>query len=202
VFALAPLSKRAQIETGISIMVNVLQPELRKFSIAEYYKLAQTGIIAPSERVELLNGQIIRMAPIGEKHRTIVDELNYIFVDKRKNRYRVSIDQPIRIENFNEPQPDLTLYKTGVKNRHPTAEDIYLLIEVADTTLDYDSGDKLRAYEKAGITEYWIIDVAKRAVNIYKFPPQEPNYALESHAQGVIAPQAFPDVTVDLEDIF
>lgn len=71
-------------------MVTVLQPELRKFSIAEYYKLAETGVLAPSERVELLNGQIIRMAPIGEKHRTIVDKQNYIFVDKPKKRYQVS----------------------------------------------------------------------------------------------------------------
>jgi Uma2 family endonuclease len=72
-------------------MVTALQPELRKFSIAEYYKLAETGVLAPSERVELLNGQIIRMAPTGEKHRTIVDKLNYIFVDKPKKRYQVSI---------------------------------------------------------------------------------------------------------------
>ena len=139
-------------------MVTALQPELRKFSIAEYYKLAETGVLAPSERVELLNGQIIRMAPIGEKHRTIVDKLNYIFVDKPKKRYQVSIDQPIRIENFNEPQPDVVLYKKGVENKHPTPEDIYLVIEVADATLNYDSDDKLRAYERGGIKEYWIID--------------------------------------------
>jgi Uma2 family endonuclease len=183
-------------------MVTVLQPERRKFSIAEYYKLAETGILAPTERVELLNGQIIRMAPIGEKHRTIVDELNYIFVDARKNRYRVSIDQPVRIENFDEPQPDLTLYKTDVKNRHPTPEDIYLVIEVADTTLEYDLGDKLRAYEKGGIKEYWVIDVGKKAVHIHRLPPQEHNYTRESRMHGVIAPLAFPDVTVDPKDIF
>ena len=183
-------------------MVTELQPELRKFSIGEFYKLAQMGVLAPSERVELLDGQIIRMAPIDEKHRTIVDSLTYIFVDKPKKRYQVSIDQPIRIENFNEPQPDVVLYKSGVKNRHPTPKDIYLVIEVADTTLDYDSGVKLRAYEKGGIKEYWIIDVGKKAVNIYKFPPQKHNYARESHTHGVIAPQAFPDVIVDLEDLF
>ena len=183
-------------------MATVLQPELRKFSIAEYYKLAETGVLAPSERVELLNGQIIRMAPIGETHRTIVDKLNYIFVDKPKKRYQVSIDQPIRIENFNETQPDVVLYKRGVENRHPTPEDIYLVIEVADTTLDYDSGVKLQAYEKGGITEYWIIDVAKKAVNIYKLPAQKRKYTPETHTDGIIAPHAFPDVTVVLEDIF
>ena len=109
---------------------------------------------------------------------------------------------PIRIENFNEPQPDVALYKRGLENRHPIPEDIYLIIEVADTTLDYDSGDKLRAYEKGGIKEYWIIDVGKKAVNIYKLPPQGHIYARESYTYGVIAPQAFPDVIVDLEDIF
>jgi Uma2 family endonuclease len=129
-------------------MVTVLQPQLRIFSIAEYYKLAETGILAPSERVELINGQIIRMPPIGETHRTIVDKLTYLFVDKPRKRYQVSIDQPIRIENFNEPQPDVVLYNRGVENKHPTPEDIYLVIEVVDTTLDYDSGVKLRAYDR------------------------------------------------------
>jgi Uma2 family endonuclease len=183
-------------------MVTVRQPQPRKFSIAEYYKLAESGILAPSERVELLNGQIIRMPPIGETHRTIVDKLTYLLVDKPRKRYQVSIDQPIRIENFNEPQPDVVLFKTEVENKHPTPEDIYLVIEVADTTLDYDSGVKLRAYEKAGIEEYWIIDVGKKAVNIYRLPPQKRKYTPETHTHGVIAPQAFPDVPVALEDIF
>jgi Uma2 family endonuclease len=183
-------------------MITILQPELRKFSIAEYYRLAETGVLGPSERVELLNGQIIRMAPIGERHRTIVDKLTYSFVDKPKKRYQVSIDQPIRIENFNEPQPDVVLYRRGVENRHPTPEDIYLVIEVADASLDYDSGDKMRAYEKGGIKEYWVFDVGHQVVKIYKLLSQKHNYTQESHAHGVIAPQAFPDVTIDLAEIF
>jgi Uma2 family endonuclease len=183
-------------------MVTELLPELRKFSIGEYYRLAEMGVIGPSERVELIDGQIISMAPIGEKHRTIVDTLNYVFVDNRRQGYQISIDQPIVIEDFNEPQPDVTLYKNGIRNRHPNPDDIYLVIEVADTTLEYDSGVKLRAYEKGGIKEYWIIDVGKKAVNIYKFPPQEHHYARELHTRGAIAPQAFPNVTVNLEDLF
>jgi hypothetical protein len=118
-FRLASQSKRPQIRP--TLMVAVLQPEVRKFSIAEYYRLAETGVLLPSERVELLNGQIIRMAPIGEKHRTIVDKLNYIFVDKPRKRYLVSIDQPIRIEDFNEPQPDVFSTKGGSRTgiQHP-----------------------------------------------------------------------------------
>ena len=75
-------------------------------------------------------------------------------------------------------------------------------IEVADTTLDYDSGVKLRAYEKGGIKEYWIIDIGQKAALLCKFPPQEHNYTRESHTHGVIAHQEFPDVTVDLEKLF
>ena len=104
-----------------SRMVTALQPELRKFSIAEYYKLGEMGVLAPSERVELLNGQIIRMAPIGEKHRTIVDKLNYIFVDKPKKRYQVSIDQPIRIGTSTNPNPTSFFTKRGsrINIQHP-----------------------------------------------------------------------------------
>jgi Uma2 family endonuclease len=183
-------------------MATVLEPEVRKFTIAEYYRLAETGILAPSERVELLDGKIIRMAPIGPRHATIVDKLTGILVLGEKGRYRTGPGRPIRISNFNEPQPDLVLYKREIENRHPTSAEIYLTIEVADTTLDYDSGEKMRAYEQGGIKEYWIIDVAKKAVNIYHLSAQGHKYMSESRTHGVIAPQAFPDVTVHLTDLF
>lgn len=181
-------------------METLLEPEVRKFSVDEYYRLAEAGILSPSERVELLNGQLIRMAPIGTRHRTIVDRLNEILIDQRKNRYRVSIDQPIRIEHFNEPQPDVVLYDRAVRNKHPTPEDIYLVIEVAETTLGYDSDEKLRAYEQGGIDEYWIVDLAKKAVQICQL--EAGHYQVATRNRGSICPQAFPDVTVDIDELF
>jgi Uma2 family endonuclease len=181
-------------------METLLEPEIRKFSVDEYYRLAEAGILSPSERVELLNGLIIRMPPIGTRHRTVVDRLNEILTDQRKNRYRVSIDQPIRIEPFNEPQPDVVLYDRAVKNKHPSPEDIYRVIEVAETTLGYDSGEKLRAYEQGGVNEYWIIDLAKKAVQICHL--EAGHYQVVTRNRGGISPRAFPDVIVDFDDLF
>ena len=107
------------------------------------------------------------MAPIGDKHQNLVDTLSEILGDQRKDRYRVRVGGPIRIEDFNEPQPDIVLYKRGVK-KHPTPGEIYLVVEVSDTTLAYDSGDKLRAYEQGGIKEYWIVDLVRKAVHIHR----------------------------------
>src|SRR4051794_31963236 len=118
-----------------SLLVEQAEPQLRRFTIAEYYRMAEAGILTPKERVELLNGQIIHMAPIGERHECIVDTLNGIFGDKRKGRYLIRVNGPIRIPNFNEPQPDITIYKRGVQ-KHPSPEEIHLVIEVSDTSLE------------------------------------------------------------------
>ena len=199
---LALESKHRQISFDNGRMATALEPEVRKFTIAEYYKLAEAGVLAPSERVELLDGRIIRMAPIGPRHATIVDKLTGRFVLAEKGRYRTGPGRPVRITNLNEPQPDLVLYKRKIEDRHPGPEDIFLVVEVADTTLDYDSGEKLRAYEKGGIKEYWIIDAAGKAAHLYHLPARAHKYVRETRTHGVIAPRAFPDAAIDLSELF
>ena len=97
---LALESKHRQISFDNGRMATALEPEVRKFTIAEYYKLAEAGVLAPSERVELLNGRIIRMAPIGPRHATIVDKLTGLFVLAEKKRYRTGPGRPVRITNM------------------------------------------------------------------------------------------------------
>ena len=182
------------------MQIPLAEPEVRKLSVSEYYRMAEAGIIKPSERVELLNGQVIQMAPIGPRHATIVDKLIEIFVEKRKGRYRVRSGGPIRIPDYNEPQPDIVLYKTKLKEKHPEPADIYLVVEVSDTTLAIDSGDKLRAYEQGGIKEYWIVDISKKAVRIYTL--KAGSYGLGTKKQGTVSPHGFSDVTVDIGRLF
>jgi len=94
-----------------------LQPEeqtLRKLTIAEYHKLAEVGVLHPKERVELLDGLLVQMAPIGPRHQSIVDQLTEEFSAQNKGRYKVSPGRPIPIPDFNEPQPDMVLFKRGV----------------------------------------------------------------------------------------
>jgi Uma2 family endonuclease len=150
-----------------SLLTEAIKPAARKFSVGEYHRMAETGILRPKERVELIDGQILCMAPIGDSHQDSVDTLSEMLGDQRNNRYRVRAGGPIRIEHFNEPQPDIVLYERGVK-KHPTPGEIYLVVEVSETTLAYDSGDKLRAYEQGGIREYWIVDLVLKAVHIHR----------------------------------
>jgi Uma2 family endonuclease len=106
---------------------------------------------------------------------------------------------PFRIERFNEPQPDIVLYKRGVK-KHPMPGDIYLVVEVSDTTFAYDSGDKLRTYEQGKIKEYCIVDLVRKAAHIHRL--KEGHYQVTIRRHGKISPEDFPDVAVDLDQLF
>jgi len=200
-------SKNAPSLAKIVMATSVLQlqPEeqtLRKLTIAEYHKLAEVGVLHPKERVELLDGLLVQMAPIGPRHQSIVDQLTEEFSAQNKGRYKVSPGRPIPIPDFNEPQPDMVLFKRGVPTeRHPSPNEIYLVVEVSETTLKQDEGKKLLAYQDAGIPEYWIVDVAAKAVRIHRLN-QAKTYSEETHSKDTIALQAFPDVTIDLGNLF
>src|SRR6516164_4381687 len=123
-----------------------VEAQTRKFTVTEFYKLAEAGILSEDDRVELLSGQIMVMAPIGENHRTVVDSLAEVFTDQRRSRYRVAVQNPLRIDNQDEPQPDIVLYDRSVIGHHPTPSDVFLIVEVADTSLDYDQRSKMPVY--------------------------------------------------------
>ncbi|MBW0001401.1 MAG: Uma2 family endonuclease [Verrucomicrobia bacterium] len=184
-----------------TLAVEPAEPEvgLRKFTIAEYYRMAEAGILAWKERVELLDGCILKMAPIGDRHENILDTLIGIFGDQRKSRYVIRANGPIRIPDFSEPQPDLTLYRPGVRT-HPTPENIHLVIEVSETTLRYDTGKKKQVYERGGIREYWVVDGRQKAVLVHE--PKGDRFQVTAHTRGAIAPREFPDVIVNLDNLF
>jgi Uma2 family endonuclease len=174
---------------------------LRKLTIEEYHRLGEAGILHPNDRVELIDGLLVQMAPIGPEHQFIVEKLNDLFSEQKRGRFKVGPGRPIPIPDFNEPQPDMVLFKTGAGTRrqHASPQDLYLLLEVADTTVQYDSGKKL-LYENARIPEYWIVDVPARAVRVLRLT--EGKYEETRYTEGSVAVQAFPDVMVRLEDLF
>src|SRR5207247_532886 len=117
-----------------------------RFSVAEYYRMAETGILHPDARVELLDGKIIDMSPIGPFHGGAVNRLIRLFSQLSNERWLVSAQNPVHLDEYSEPQPDLMLLKPSpddYTSRHPVPEDVFLLIEVADTTLAYDLEQKL-----------------------------------------------------------
>ena len=167
--------------------------------------MAETGVLRPDARVELLNGEIIDMSPIGPFHGGLVNRLIRIFTKISKGRWMVSAQNPLRLENHSEPEPDVMLLKPSpddYTNRHPQPEDVFLLIEVSDTTLDYDREEKLPAYGRAGISEVWIVNLNDETIEIYR----EPHFTgygskIVRHTGDEVVPQAFPDAVVNVAEL-
>ena len=181
-----------------------VEAQTRKFTVSEFYKLAEAGILSEDDRVELLNGQIMVMAPIGENHRTVVDALAEIFTDQRQGRYRVAVQNPLRIDNENEPQPDLVLYDRAVVARHPSPAETFLVIEVADTSLAYDQHSKIPLYAAAGIKEVWIVDLIRGCIHAYRDPvSSQRNYTTVSVFDRLtwVSPREFPDIRIRVAEM-
>jgi Uma2 family endonuclease len=167
--------------------------------------MAETGILPPERRVELLDGKIIDMSPIGSFHASKVKRLSRLFTLKANERWIVSSQDPIHLDDHSEPQPDLVLLKPSPDDYaggHGQPEDVYLLIEVSDSTLHYDREKKLPAYGRAGIPEVWIVNLIEAGLEVYR-EPHFTGYGSKTvlHPGDQIAPQAFPDVVVDVAEL-
>jgi len=176
----------------------------RRFNVEEFYKLARVGILSEDDRVELLDGQIMVMAPIGESHRTVVDSLAEVFTDQRRSRYRVAVQNLLRIDDEDEPQPDLVLYSRSVTGRHPRPSEAFLVVEVADTTLDYHQGTKIPVYAASGVQEAWVVDLVQRCIHVFRKPnPAGRRYQMTTSVSRSepVSPLAFPDIRIRLDDL-
>ncbi len=167
--------------------------------------MAETGLLKPDARVELLDGQIIDMSPIGPFHGGVVNRLNLRFNELAKGRWIVSVQNPLHLDEYSEPEPDLMLLKPApdqYTTRHPGPLDVVLLVEVADTSLDYDRGEKLPAYGGAGVPEVWLVDLRELTLEVYR-QPHLTGYGSTTllRAGDKASPLAFPDVTIDVADL-
>jgi Uma2 family endonuclease len=176
-----------------------------RFSVTDYHRMAETGVLRPDARVELLDGKIIDMSPIGPFHGGLVKRLSRIFNLAAKGRWIVSIQDPVRLNDHSEPEPDVMLLKPAADDytsRHPQPEDVFLLIEVSDTTLEYDRGEKLPAYGRAGVAEVWIVNLNEATIEVYR-EPHFTGYGSKTvlRAGDQAAPQVFPDASVNAGEL-
>ncbi|MDR3378312.1 MAG: Uma2 family endonuclease [Verrucomicrobiae bacterium] len=176
-----------------------------RFNVREYYRMAETGVLPPQARVELLDGRIIDMSPIGPFHGGVTKYLINILTTAARGRWLVSAQDPIHLDDHSEPQPDLMLLNPAAdfyRNRHPQPEEVLLLVEISDTTLQLDQEEKLPAYGRAGIAEVWLVNLTELTVEVYR----EPNFTgygsktvFRSGDQA--RSLAFPDLTVDVAEL-
>jgi Uma2 family endonuclease len=177
----------------------------RRFTVDEYYAMARAGILGEDDRVELIDGEIVEMAPIGSEHAGSVDRLTDLFGRRFRTRAIVRVQNPIRLNQYDEPQPDLALLRRRrdfYRLSHPTPDDVLLVVEVADTTLAADRSIKMPLYARAGILEVWLIDLRHRLVLVHREPTAD-CYRLVTTARGGerLAPLAFPDRELAVSDL-
>lgn len=178
----------------------------RRFSVHEYHRMGETGILAEDERVELLAGDIIVREPIGTQHAGTVNRLNYLWTSRLARRAVVQVQNPIELaREDSEPQPDLALLRPRddfYATAHPTADDVLLAIEVADTSLLLDRRVKIPLYARAGLREIWLVDLTTSRIEVYREPAAEAYRDVQIVSRGrSITPVAFADLTVAVGDL-
>jgi len=167
--------------------------------------MAETGVLRPDARVELLNGEIIDMSPIGPFHGGLVNRLIRIYGKLSNGRWQASAQNPLRLDDHSEPEPDFMLLKPSpddYTSRHPQPDEVFLLVEVADASLDYDREEKLPAYGHAGVCEVWIVNLRDQSLEVYR-EPHFTGYGGKTivRAGDTVAPLAFPDAAVDVAEL-
>ena len=180
-------------------------PTPRRFDVDDYYRMAAAGILSPEDRVELIEGEIVDMAPIGSDHAATTDILNEL-VSRAvpTGQAQVRIQGPLRLDRRNEPQPDLVLLRPRAdryRSTHPSAADVLLLIEVADSSLAFDRGAKLALYARHGVPEVWIVDLIGRAVEICRTPSAAGYAERRRLSEGDVSPALLPGLIISLAEL-
>ncbi len=180
------------------------QPQRHPFSVADYVRMTEAGILAEDDRVELIEGDVVHMPPVGSQHAAPVKRLNLFLGRRVGDRALLSVQDPIRLDDFSEPEPDIALLRPRddfYAAAHPGANDVLLLIEVSDTSARFDRSVKLPLYASHGIREVWIVDVAGRAVEVCRDPRGRGYRDRSLLAGGEISPLAFPDLVLRVDAI-
>lgn len=177
----------------------------RKFTVAEYYEMAEAGILGEDDRVELIEGEIVEMAPIGSLHTSTVARLTELLSDRFASQALVWVQNPVHLTEFSEPQPDLALLTRRddfYASAHPSPGDVLLVIEVTKASADYDRGVKAPLYASAGIQELWIVDLNASIVEIHRQPRRRRYSQVNILEKGEsVSPLAFPDTSLAVADM-
>jgi Uma2 family endonuclease len=176
-----------------------------RFTVADYHRMVECGILAEDDRVELLDGQVVPMTPIGSPHAGCVNRLTRILTSALGDRATIAVQNPAVLDDRSEPQPDVTVLKPradGYATAHPTPADVLLLIEVADSSLGRDRDVKIPLYGAAGIAEAWIVSLPDDRVVIYRDPRPAGYASVQSARRGErITPLRVPNVSLDVDEI-
>ncbi len=181
-----------------------VRPLRRLFTVAEYHRMAEAGILSEDDRVELLEGEIVTMSPIGSRHAACVARLTALLSGAGR-RAILWVQNPIRLGEHSEPQPDVALLKSRpdfYASSHPGPEDVLLVVEVAETSAATDREVKVPPYACSGIPEVWLVDLAEDQVEVFREPSARGYQDLRVLRRGdSLAPLLFPDLLLPVDTV-
>ena len=179
-------------------------PETKRFTREEYHRMVEAGILREGDRTELIDGRVVLMAPIGPRHSSVVGRITDAFGVLRESAL-LWVQNPIAIGRYNEPIPDFALLRRAedfYSSRHPEPEDVLLALEVAHTTRSFDRGVKHPLYSRAGIAEFWLVDLVDDVIEVCREPGPDGYESVRTLRRGdTLRPSAFPDFEVAAESI-
>ncbi|MEG4505105.1 Uma2 family endonuclease [Microcoleus sp. F6_B4] len=178
---------------------------LRKWTVKEYHKLGEMGFFHPEERVELIEGNIIKMSAKGTAHTSATRRTASVLHNLLGNQAAVYTQDPIALDDSSEPEPDIALViidPLDYATHHPTPSEIYLIIEVADSSLAYDREVKAKIYARSGIADYWVLNVNERQLHVF-LEPAENGYCSEVilGESAIVSPLQFPTVNIPIQQM-
>ena len=177
----------------------------RRFTASEYQRMGQAGILGEDDRLELLEGEIVEMAPIGSRHQATVDRLNRLFSRRAADEAMVRVQGPVRLGGDSEPQPDLILLRRRsdfYASAHPGPDDVLLLVEVSDTSTEYDREVKLPLYARHGIVEVWLVGLEAGVVEVYRGPTAQGYQEVSQSQRGQgLSSEAFPHLELAVDEV-
>ncbi|MDD1622867.1 MAG: Uma2 family endonuclease [Methylococcaceae bacterium] len=180
-------------------------PQKHLTDLAEWHRMGEAGIFPPESRMELIEGEILHMSPIGFHHSGHVARLIHFFAPLLKSQAIINAQNPVQLGDISEPEPDFVLLRPEASfysRRHPKAEDVLLLVEVSDSTLRFDRNQKMRLYATYNIPEYWIVNLIDDCLEVFR-QPQDGEYLNQtvlSKADSLNL-QALPEIQIAVADI-
>ncbi|MGB3508287.1 MAG: Uma2 family endonuclease [Microcoleaceae cyanobacterium] len=177
----------------------------RQFNVEEYNKMPQAGILKEDERVELIRGEILKMSPVGRHHAACVNRLTRLFSQKLGDRVLVSVQNPVELDNYSEPEPDIALLKLKAdfyESGHPQSQDLFLIVEVADSTIKFDHEVKVPLYAENNVIEVWLVDINEECLEVYRQPIGNSYKQVQKLERGEnLFVQRFPDINIQVDEI-
>jgi Uma2 family endonuclease len=179
--------------------------ERRLFTVDDYHRMGEAGILLEDDRVELIRGEILTMSPIGNPHNAAIDRATRALVRLTGDHAIVRVQGSIRLDEYSEPQPDIILLKPRDDFYASTGAgpgDVFLIVEVADSSLEYDRRLKSALYAEKGVTEYWVVDLNRERVLAHSDPKDNSYRVVRQLQRGEsIAPLLLPDCRIPVEDL-